>query len=1082
MKHIFTFLFVISFVFQCSGLMAQEESVIRGRVTDKESGEPLPGVNIVELDKNGRVVNGVITDVNGNYVFEVSNAEHTIQVSFVGYKKETFKINQRTRINVQLEPKTASIDEVTVTAEAPGNTLTGVTDRNQTGASSKVDMDKLSGRSEISVASALKGQVSGLDIVSASGAPGSGSSVVIRGMGSLGNTNPLIVVDGIAQEVNTQDFNFAAADQRDLGQLLNIAPQDIASVEVLKDAASTAVWGSKGANGVLVIETKQGTKGDISYTYQYKVSANLQRDPIPMLDGDEYITLQMEQLHNARGLYQIPPELSNDRSYAEYYNYSDNTDWIDRISRNSYTHDHYFKMSGGGEKSKYYTSINYQDELGTTINTSFQRFSYRANFHYSISNNLRFVTNFSYTNQFREDNPKTTILFSQGTNRFRRMNVRRLAYVKAPNMSIWEHDEDGNLTDEYFTPIESYQGAGDRYLNPVAIADLAKDDSRENAIQNNFKINYTISDWLRFKETVSFSYSSEKEKEFIPSSAIGVNWLDGQNNEASEQNSRSTRLMSRSQFFINPLRSLDNHSLTSVLMWEMEDEQSKGSYASVGNGPSIFINDPALNSPVRRISSGSKHSRVFGALASLNYSFKDRYILNANLRADGSSAFGRANQWGLFPSVSMGWRFSSENFLQSWNFLNDSKLRLSWGQSGDHTIWNPYATYAYFETSNRYMQSTGIVPAQMRLSRLRWQTVTSQNAGIDLNLFDYRIAVTADVYRRVTKDIMWNNYEIPSSTGFDRLGFYNGGKIENKGWEFFIRGDVVDQKNTRWSLNFNISQNFNSFLSFPENFNKQVGTSIGNGIYPRRAEVGKPIGSFYGFRYLGVYPTDEDAVARNKQGDILRDANGNPIPMTYQETYEFQGGDAIYEDINHDGKINLQDAVYIGDSSPLFIGGFGSTFEYKQFSASFNFSYRLGFDIVNQVAMDTESMLNKNNQSKAVLYRWRREGQDDKGLLPRAYMNHPANNLGSDRYVESGDFVKLNSIQLTYRLSDQLTKQLNLNTLDIGFNMRNVITFTTYSGVDPEIGRVEPEPFFLGTDEGRTPPPRVYTLRLNMNF
>jgi len=415
------------------------------------------------------------------------------------------------------------------------------------------------------------------------------------------------------------------------------------------------------------------------------------------------------------------------------------------------------------------------------------------------------------------------------------------------------------------------------------------------------------------------------------------------------------------------------------------------------------------------------------------------------------------------------------------NFLNEGKIQISWGQSGKG-IDDPYATYSYYESSGQYMKDPAIIPVQIQLANLKWQTVSSWDGGIDLNMLNNRVYIKADVYNHVTKDLLWDNYNIPGSTGYYQLGYLNGGELQNIGWEYYMQGSIVERKNLRLSLSFNISRNLNKFLSFPENFLTIRGSSIGNGVYPRKAEIGKPIGSFYGFRFLGVYPTDEDAVARNENGEILIDANGDPIYMTYQGTYKFQGGDAIYEDINHDGKIDILDVVYLGDSNPEFTGGFNTSIKYKQFSASFDFFFRVGYDIVNQVASETEGMLDKNNQSTAVLHRWKWEGQNEVGLLPRAYMNHPCNNLGSDRYVEPGDFLRLNNMVFMYRLAENITQKLNVSGIDLGINIRKLFTITNYSGQDPEIGRTEKDPFWLGLDNARTPTPKIYSFRVLLNF
>jgi hypothetical protein len=293
---------------------------------------------------------------------------------------------------------------------------------------------------------------------------------------------------------------------------------------------------------------------------------------------------------------------------------------------------------------------------------------------------------------------------------------------------------------------------------------------------------------------------------------------------------------------------------------------------------------------------------------------------------------------------------------------------------------------------------------------------------------------------------------------------------------------IVRTKDWLLSVDFNISQNVNAFTKLPPNFNTEKSTSIGNGEYPRRVVAGEPIGSFFGFRYKGVWASDADVVATDADGNKLYDSEHHPIPVTYKGTYIFKGGDAKYEDINHDGKIDLNDVVYIGDSNPTVIGGFGTSLKYKQFDISFQFHYRLGFDIINMIALQTEGMDGRNNQSKATLSRWRVQGQDEPGLLPRAYLEHPANNLGSDRYVEKGDFVRLNNVKLGYRLSPALCSKLNLQNASLSLSARKLYTFTSYSGQDPEVGQNAADPFWIGADYANTPPPKMVTLSLSVGF
>jgi hypothetical protein len=292
----------------------------------------------------------------------------------------------------------------------------------------------------------------------------------------------------------------------------------------------------------------------------------------------------------------------------------------------------------------------------------------------------------------------------------------------------------------------------------------------------------------------------------------------------------------------------------------------------------------------------------------------------------------------------------------------------------------------------------------------------------------------------------------------------------------------VKKENWLVSINFNISQNNNVFNKLPENFNSERSTSIGNGQFPQKVSEGEPIGSFFGFRYLGVWSRDEDVVAVDENGSILTDSEGRPIPLRYADTYTFQGGDPIYADINHDGKIDLNDVVYLGDSNPRFIGGFGTNIKFRSFDFSANFHYRLGFDIVNGIAIQTEGMNDRNNQSKAVLNRWRIEGQDEAGILPRAYMNHPANNLGSDRFVERGDYVRLNSIKIGYQLKRSICNRLGVRKANVSLSARKLFTITNYSGQDPEIGQNASNPFWMGVDNARTPPPQMYTISFEVGF
>ncbi|MFO7932714.1 MAG: SusC/RagA family TonB-linked outer membrane protein [Bacteroidales bacterium] len=1053
---------------------SQQNRIIRGRVTDSEEGIAVIGANIIEYDEEDRIINGTISDVNGDFVLEMKDLSHTLRISVIGYETIEIEPDPSRVMSIELNPTQVELEEVTITAEAQSRfSLTNIDERDKASSSVKIDLIEMQDSGVLSATDALQGKISGLDIISASGDPGSGSQLVIRGLSSMGNSQPLVVVDGVPQfRIDRDNFDISSADTEDLGNLINIAVQDIKSVEVLKDAASTAVWGSQGADGVLLIETHTGRLGKVQFDYQYKPSLNIQPPAIPMLDGNEYIMLQLEEWHNAYGVFDIPREIAYDRDFSDFYNYSANTDWLGEITQNGLTNDHYFKVAGGGQKTRYFTSVSYVNEGGTTINTNSRRISTRVNLDYYLSRRLIFTIQFNYFN--RNTNNHVNI---------ERKNVRQMALIKSPNMSIWEYDPFGIPTGEYFTPISSYQGYGGTYFNPVAVANLDKNNQRSNNLQNTFRLHYNINDWITINETISFQYEGAKTQTYLPYNALGTDWLAWTVNKAEESNNINSSIRTETQLAFDSPFTNQNHSLTGALTWITSQSRWEWMNLQSNKIPSTDIQDPAIDGQINWIGTGSGETRSLGALANINYKYKDKYLIQTVVRADASSAFGANYRWGLFPGISLGWRFSSEPFMQLYQWLDDSMLRFSWGISGRQP-GQAYARFATYESTpnGQYMVYPAIVPQSVQLDNLKWESQSSYNIGLELNLLNYRIYLEADVYQKITSDLLFDPYFIPTSSGYDRFTFLNGGQLENKGWELMADFTIIKGEFFDWSVNLNTSQNVNSFLDLPDNFNTERSTAIGNGQYPLRVMEGEPIGSFFGFRYLGVYPTDADAMARDANGNVIRDKEGNPLPMTYLGTYVFRGGDAKYEDINHDGKIDLNDVVFIGDSNPDFIGGFGTSVGYKNFDLACSFHYRLGFDIVNQVAIDTEGMNDRNNQSKAVLSRWRVQGQDEEGMIPRAYLNHPANNLGSDRYVEPGDYLRLINLKLGYRLRQDWCDRLNLRSVNLAFSARKILTVTNYSGQDPEVGQDATDPFWIGVDRANTPPPKILTMSVAIGF
>jgi hypothetical protein len=395
----------------------------------------------------------------------------------------------------------------------------------------------------------------------------------------------------------------------------------------------------------------------------------------------------------------------------------------------------------------------------------------------------------------------------------------------------------------------------------------------------------------------------------------------------------------------------------------------------------------------------------------------------------------------------------------------------------------PGSSYGYFNlysTGEEYIDLPVVVPTNLQLDHFRWERNSQINYGLDLFAFKNYLELHFDIYNQNSKDLIWENLSLPATSGFPNIT-RNWGSMDNKGWEVMLATDAVKRENLNFNINFNIAHNENRIRSIPENFDFEFGSEAGNGQYARRAQVGHPIGTFYGFRYLGVYPSDADAVAYDQGGNIIYDMSGKPLYMRYENAdgYRFRGGDAIYEDINHDGLINELDIIRLGDSNPKFTGGFGSKLSWKNLTVTLFFHYRLGQDIVNMTKMNNENMYYRNNQSISVLNRWRRQG--DITDIPRALYNQGYNWLGSDRFVEDGSFVRFKSATISYSLKG-IAEKIKIKDIKFNFMVYNLYTWTGYTGVDPEVALISTDPFFIGEDKADTPPPMSYILSLDLKF
>lgn len=1065
---------------------APAANVVKGKVTDKKTKEPIFGASISEVDADGRIVKGATTDLEGNFVLRINNPKNKISISYIGYKTVSESIAGRTTINFLLE--TGEIQDlgeaIVVASRRSDNGMVPIPERNLTTAVSKISAKDLEEMQAASIDQALQGRLAGVDITASSGDPGAAMNIRIRGVSTINNAgNPLIVVDGMPYETEIPaDFNFGAADEQGYAQLLNISPADIREITVLKDAAATAIWGSRAANGVLVITTKRGTRSKPSITYNFKGSVSVLPEPVPMLDGGQYTSLIPEAYMNRNGSAlntQVVREFNYDPNDPYWYNnYSNNTNWVEEISRTGYLQDHTVSMTGGGEKARYFASVGYFGQTGTTLGTDLKRINARINLDYNVSEKIKFFTSFAYTHSDQNRNYMST----------NDNAIRNVAYLKMPNMSVFEYDELGNLTPNYFSPASNIQGQFSRIYNPVAMADKAIFSVVGERIIPRFQVDYDIvKRVLKATFDVQFDINNTKNKSFLPQIASGRPTTETVVNRAYDGDIDLFSVTTKTSLVYTPQFKNKDHNIIAFFTALTTDNSSVNQEVMISNTASSLLIDASVggrtqNQELRAVSAITQMRNVAGVL-STQYGYKDKYLMNVSLRGEGHSRFGPDYRYGLFPSISLRWRMSEEGFMRNVKNVDDISFRASYGQSGnaprrDYTFYNTYNTYSW-----NYQGQSGVIPSNMELRNLRWETVHGSNLGANVSMWKGRLRADVEVYRNRTENLFFDGLQISSFYGFNSVNM-NVGTLDNQGWELAVWTVPFKTKDFSIGFDFNLSRNENIIREISEFYPSQRGNLSVNGEYLRLLQIDNPFGSFYGFKFKGVYPDQQSTIARGTDGKPIIGPNGQVIQMRFNYPsvdYLFKPGDAMYEDLNNDGNINYMDVVYLGNSNPLLSGGFGPSFTYKNsIKVSAFFSFRYNYDVVNGTKMTSTNMFGYDNQSTAVLRRWRKEG--DITDIPRAVINDGFNWLGSDRYVEDASYIRFRTITVRYTFDKKVLTKLKMKSLSAFVTGENLFTFTHYTGQDPEIAPRGADPFRVAIDYTMTPPSRIYTLGLVAGF
>ena len=1112
--------------------LAQTDNRISGTVVDDFG--PVMMANVVERDANNRIVNATATDANGNFSMPIKSRKNKLVVSFIGNKTQVLDIGNKRTFRVVMGSDAVAIQEVVVKANRTQSGGLSIPVKEISVAQQTMNMEDVEGLAFTSADEALQGEIAGLDIVANSGNLGAGTQMRLRGVTTItGDANPLIVVNDKIFDNPDENFDFQNAGEEEYASLLSVNTQDIQSITVLKDAAATAVWGANGANGVILITTKRGVRGKTRVAFDYKFTGTWQPKGYDLLNGDDYTMMMKEEFYNpsqSSTATTTLAELNYDKSWSEYENWNNNTDWVKAVSQFGQQHSWNLNLTGGGERATFRISAGYDKQSGTIIKQNLDRFTTRLALDYNVSDRIRFSTDFAltYTNNDRNFDGSA------------KNNLLGKALNLAPNMAIYRQDANGNDTDEYYIMNPS----GDPYAgnfsstrlsairaigNPVAIANEAWAKEKTYRLTPDFTLKYELlgtddhSHRLNIEQRIDFDIYSNSSPSWYPASLSTNSWTSGNYNMSQSSESNRFRIGSRSRLNYTPHFNNENISVTMMAQYEFHQSKSSAQSNTMQQLPG-GITSTVADGYLSAMSSSNSRSADQNLLYNLHASYLDgRYSLGFSLRADGNSKFGPAHKWAYFPGVSLRYNISDEPFMRpTMDKLKVSVLglRASYGINGrapsaDYLYFNTYSTSDGYYGVGSSAANTASLDA-LKLDDLRWEKTSSVNLGFNLGMFENKLNFEFDYYYKDTKDLLMQSVGIPRTTGFSSLSWANVGEMTNQGWELNVNArDIIKKGKFSFGLGFNIAQNKNLIKEMDPTVLASINqewVATTRGALLNRVQLNNPLGSMYGFRYKGTFQYSYDYLENyrkennlnvaqyeawiNEQlaagktfpvvigadGKVLMTNQGTPQHLVYNyqdgsSTYTFQGGDAMYEDINNDGQINALDIVYIGNSLPKVNGGFNFNFKYGNWSLKARFMYRFGNKVFNYARMQIEKMYDTYNQCSTVNWRWRKDGDDTP--MPRAMYGTGYNWQGSDRYIEDGGFVRFQNLQVMYSFPSKQVKKWGLNSLKASLSINNIYCWTKYSGTDPEISVGS---WGVATDRSQTPRSKYFTANINIGF
>lgn len=1050
--------------------MVAQKVPVSGTVSDQTG--PVIGASVIEKG----TTNGTMTDNDGRFTLTVSKGA-VIEISSIGYKTQEITVGAQTNFTVTLSEDNEFLDEVVVVGYG------SMKKSDLAGASVSMKESDLKGSIISSLDQSLQGRAAGVTAVTTSGAPGSSSSIRVRGQATINaNAEPLYVIDGvIVQGGGNTGADFGLGDALGNGKVSTISPlstinpADIVSMEILKDASATAIYGAQGANGVVLITTKHGKSGEAKFSYDGMVAMSRQAVRLNMMNLREYAQYYNEMVEEG-DIYETNPY------YATPSLLGKGTNWQDEIFRTAWQHQHQLSAQGGSDKVQYYVSGSYMDQQGTIIGSNFNRFSVRTNLDAQLKKWLKLGVNATYA--ITNDNLKLAD-----------SNQGLIYYSLTTIPDIPVYDVNGNYSS---TIREGYTSP-----NPVALAMMDEILLKRKKLSGNIYAELTPIKHITWRTELGFDMGESDANRYKPMIDLG-GWVRSQNSISYQKNSNYFWQLKNYLTYANQW---GKHSVTAMV--GQECWESRWNYLSGSNTdlPSDEVHNVALATGTPAISSGFGSSSMASFFTRETYNYGDRYLGTYTYRYDGSSNFGPKNRWAGFHSVALAWRFSNEKFFEPVKkVIDNGKLRLGWGQTGNSSI----GSYAWGAAISRMPSALGMGfrPSNIPNTSIRWESQEQYNVGLDLGFFNGRLNLTVDAYYKRSDDMLMS-MQLPSYMGTQGNGSSklnapkgNYGSIENKGLEITLDAHPVQLKNFSWDSNFQISFNKNKLLSLSDTENA---TLVGYGQWGDVvcvSEIGKPLYNFYGYKVEGVYKDLDDIQNSAKPAKYPSDgvfSRGNTVWV----------GDIKYKDVDENGIIDERDRTDIGSPLPKFTFGWTNTFRYKNLDLSIFLNGSYGNKVMNYNSLTLTHMNSTwTNQLQSVVSKRARLEPIDPTIvyadgskwfdhidnvrvknpgtkIPHTSINDPNDNDRiSDRYVEDGSFLRIKNITLGYTFPKALLNKAKIENLRVYVNIQNLYTFTKYTGYDPEVGASTQDSTGLtyGLDNGRYPSPAMYSFGLNITF